>query len=578
MAWVCNDPTEFTDEMVDGFVEASRRWVARAPGGVIRSTRSAKPQVAVVIGGGSGHFPAFGGLVGPGLAHGAAMGNVFASPSAQQVYDVVKAVERGRGAVLSYGQYAGDVLNFDQAQERLRAEGIDVQTVLVRDDIASAPPTEAERRRGIAGDLPVFKIAGAAAERGYDLPRIVELAQRAADRVFTLGVAYSGCTLPGASAPLFTVPAGRMAIGLGIHGEPGIEEVPLPTADGLAELLVGRLLAEAPVPTDGARVVPFVNGLGAVKSEELYVVYRRVARLLADAGSEAVSPEIGEFCTSFDMAGLSLTLFWLDDELAELWADPVDTVGFRRGAVAAGDLEVVKDVVVAAVGEAEAIPAGAPASQVTAVVVGDALQAIRAVIDENVEELGRIDAVAGDGDHGIGMQRGARAAAQAAEAAQEAGAGARTVLLQAAEAWSARAGGTSGVLWGLALRSVADQLSDECAATAEQVSAGVTGAAQAIQDFGKAKVGDATMVDALVPFAVTLAERVRAGDRLAVAWPVAAVAAREGADATADLVPSMGRARTHAEKSIGTPDAGALSLAMIAQAVGRVLSERNTDE
>lgn len=576
MAWVCNDPTEFTDEMVEGFVEASRRWVARAPGGVIRSTRSAEPQVAVVIGGGSGHFPAFGGLVGPGLAHGAAMGNVFASPSAQQVYDIVKAVERGRGAVLSYGQYAGDVLNFDQAQERLRAEGIEVQTVLVRDDIASAPPTEADRRRGIAGDLPVFKIAGAAAERGDDLSRVVELAQRAADRVFTLGVAYSGCTLPGASAPLFTVPAGRMAIGLGIHGEPGIEEVPLPTADGLAELLVGRLLAEAPVPTDGARVVPFVNGLGAVKSEELYVVYRRVARLLADAGIEAVSPEIGEFCTSFDMAGLSLTLFWLDDELAELWADPVDTVGFRRGAVT-GDLEAVEDVVAVA-SETEAVAPGAPASQVTAVVVGDALHAIRAVIDENVEELGRIDAVAGDGDHGIGMQRGARAAAQAAEAAQEAGAGARTVLLQAAEAWSARAGGTSGVLWGLALRNVADQLSDECAATAEQVSAGVTGAAQAIQDFGKAKVGDATMVDALVPFAVTLAERVRAGDQLAVAWPVAAVAAREGADATADLVPSMGRARTHAEKSIGTPDAGALSLAMIAQAVGRVLSERNTDE
>ena len=576
MAWVCNDPTEFADEMVDGFVEASRRWVARAPGGVIRSTRSAEPQVAVIIGGGSGHFPAFGGLVGPGLAHGAAMGNVFASPSAQQVYDVVKAVERGRGAVLSYGQYAGDVLNFDQAQARLRAEGIDVQTVLVRDDIASAPPGEADRRRGIAGDLPVFKIAGAAAERGYDVARVVELTQRAADRVFTLGVAYSGCTLPGASAPLFTVPDGRMAIGLGIHGEPGIEEVPLPTADGLAELLVGRLLAEAPVPAAGARVVPFVNGLGAVKSEELYVVYRRVARLLADAGIEVVSPEIGEFCTSFDMAGLSLTLFWLDDELAELWADPVDTVGFRRGVVT-GDLEVVEDIVAAAAGP-DAVAPGAPASQVTAVVVGDALHAIRTVIDDNVEELGRIDAVAGDGDHGIGMQRGARAAAQAADAAQEAGAGARTVLLQAADAWSDRAGGTSGVLWGLALRSVADQLSDECAATAEQVSAGVTAAAQAIQDFGKAKVGDATMVDALVPFAAALAERVAAGDRLAAAWPVAAAAARDGADSTADLVPAMGRARTHAEKSIGTPDAGALSLAMITQAVGRVLSERNSDE
>jgi D-erythrulose 4-kinase len=199
------------------------------------------------------------------------------------------------------------------------------------------------------------------------------------------------------------------------------------------------------------------------------------------------------------------------------------------------------------------------------------------VIDANVDELGRIDAIAGDGDHGIGMQRGARAAAEAAAETQAAGGGAQTVLLRAADAWSGRAGGTSGGLWGLALRSIADQLSDAEAPTAAQVAEGVAAAAQAIQDFGKAKVGDATMVDALVPFASTLTQGVRDGQGLSVAWVAAGAAAQEGADSTAQLVPAIGRARTHAEKSVGTPDAGAVSLAMIAEAVGQVLSrgERN---
>src|SRR3954462_189758 len=337
MTRLFNDPDDFLDELTEGFVAASGRWVRAVSGGVVRSTRSPEPTVAIVIGGGSGHYPAFAGLVGPGLAHGAAMGNLFASPSTQRAYSVAKEADQGRGVLFSYGNYAGDVLNFDAAQDQLRAEGIDCRTVLVTDDIWSAKPEEVEKRRGIAGDLTVFKIAGAAAEEGADLDEVERVARLTNDRTRSFGVAFDGCTLPGKSEPLFTVPKGRMAVGLGIHGEPGIDETDVPTADELAELFVSRLLQEVPagVEVSGARVVPILNGLGSVKYEELFVVYRAVDRLLREAGVEVVDPEVGEFCTSFDMAGCSLTLLWLGNEeggeLERLWAAPGGTPPFRPG-------------------------------------------------------------------------------------------------------------------------------------------------------------------------------------------------------------------------------------------------------
>src|SRR5690242_3492849 len=448
MTRLFNEPDDFLDELTEGFVAASGRWVRAVPGGVVRSTRSPEPTVAIVVGGGSGHYPAFAGLVGPGLAHGAAMGNLFASPSTQRAYSVGKEADQGRGVLFSYGNYAGDVLNFDAAQEQLKAEGIDCRTVLVTDDIWSAPPEEFEKRRGIAGDLTVFKVAGAAAEEGADLDEVERLARLTNDRTRSFGVAFDGCTLPGKSAPLFTVPDGRMAVGLGIHGEPGIDETEVPTADGLAELFVSRLLDEVPagVEVAGARVVPILNGLGSVKYEELFVVYRGVDRLLRAAGVVVVDPEVGEFCTSFDMAGCSLTLLWLDDELERLWTAPADTPAFRRGAVA--DRERVSGEVAAGAAAQRPIPPASEQSQQAAGVIAGLLARVTDVLGERAEELGRMDAVAGDGDHGIGMQRGSRAGAAAAQEAAAAGAGAGSTLGAAGDGWSDEGGGTSGVIWG----------------------------------------------------------------------------------------------------------------------------------
>lgn len=570
MTRLFNDPSQFADEMIEGFAAAASRWVQAAPGGVVRSTKAEEPTVALVIGGGSGHYPAFGGLVGPGLAHGAAMGNLFASPSAQQVYAIAKQADQGLGVLLSYGKYAGDVLHFDQAQERLRAEGIDVRTVTVTDDIWSAPKDRLDERRGIAGDLAVFKVAGAAAQAGYDIDGVERVAQAANARTRSFGVAFSGCTLPGASEPLFSVPEGKMAVGLGIHGEPGIDEVDVPTADELAELFVEKLLDEVPegVEVEGARVVPLLNGLGSVKYEEMFVVYRRVHALLEERGLTIVEPEVGELCTSFDMAGVSLTLLWLDDELERLWAAPADSSGFRKGSVAPQQQADVVEAIVAT----HDVPESTAESRDAAHLIAASLAAVADAIDEAAEELGHMDSVAGDGDHGIGMQRGSRAGSDAATAAFRAGAGAQTTLTWAADAWSDRAGGTSGAIWGEMLRTLGEHVGDDRHVTSQTVADGIVAAKDAVMAFGKAKVGDKTMVDAIVPFADDLSRRIADGQRLRDAWGHSAGVADEAAQETAALAATLGRAKSHGDKSIGTPDPGAVSFALICSTIYDVLT------
>ncbi len=563
MTKVFDVPAAFADEALDGFVAANRQYVARVDGGVVRSTESPASQVAVVIGGGSGHYPAFAGLVGAGLAAGSACGNMFASPSAGQVYRVAKAAETGGGVLLSYGNYAGDVLHFGQAQDKLNAEGIETRTVLVTDDIASAPPAEIHKRRGIAGDLTVFKVAGAAAESGLDLDEVERLAIKANHHTRSLGVAFAGCTLPGAGTPLFTVPEGMMSVGLGIHGEPGISEQPLPTASELATLLVEGLLKEKPDGA-GARVVPILNGLGTVKYDELFLLFGKVEKLLVDAGLDIVEPECGELVTSLDMSGLSLTLFWLDPELERFWTAPADTPAFRKGNLAARPARTLSSL---AMEEPTPSLAATAASTLLAATAVGALKVVQSAVIEHEEALGRLDAIAGDGDHGIGMRRGVDAAVAAAEESQEAGAGLEEVLVAAGEQWAERAGGTSGALWGAAVTAVGRTLGSRDAYTGADAAGAVDSFRDAIIALGKAEAGDKTMVDALLPFAAVFTRAIGDGDSLATSLRTAADAASQAANATAALSPKKGRARPLAEKSLGHPDPGAVSFGLIA---GRV--------
>jgi len=569
MTKLFNDPARFTEDMLVGFLDANSAYVAGVPGGVVRAHKTAPGKVAVVIGGGSGHYPAFCGTVGPGFADGAVVGNIFTSPSAEEAASVARAAHGDAGVLLITGNYAGDVMNFGLAVTQLRSEGIDAHYFAVTDDIASAPLGEEAKRRGIAGDVTVFKCASAAAEDGLDLAGVVRVTEAANAATRTLGVAFDGCTLPGADKPLFTVPEGHMGLGLGIHGEPGVAEEAMPTAADLAKTLVDGVLADRQ-DASSQRIAVILNGLGRTKYEELFVVWGEVARLLRERGYTIVEPEVGELVTSLDMAGCSLTLMWLDGELERYWTAPADTPAYKKGAAAAasqpGDRRTDADIETAT-----ATPQFAELSDDAGRnggrLIARAFDAMAEMLADAEQELGRIDAIAGDGDHGRGMVKGSSAARVAAAKAVEDGAGQGSVLTAAGKQWAAKAGGTSGVLWGAMLGALGARLGDTGRPDSATVAAGMRDGYDALIRLGGAAPGDKTMLDALLPFVEELERRVADGEPWQQAWRAAADLATEAARATADLRPKVGRARPLAERSVGTPDAGATSLAMCARTV-----------
>lgn len=556
-----NDPATFVAESLRAFCSVNGDRVALAPGGVVRRVR--RPgKVVVVTGGGSGHYPAFAGWVGRGLIDAAVCGNIFSSPSEQQIIDVTRLADQGGGVVFIPINYAGDILHFGAAQEELRLGGIDVRTVIVTDDIASGSPDGPEGRRGIAGSLVVHKVAGAAAERGSSLDEVERIAKQAVLATRTFGIAFSGCTLPGAQAPLFTVPQGRMAIGMGIHGEPGIAEQEVGTAAEIADVLVDGLLAERPAKP-GQRIAVVVNGLGGTKYDELHLVFARVRERLEEEGMQLVAPFVGEYMTSLDMAGLSVSIAYLDAELEDLWLDPVDAVAVARPLL---EPETGPEPDQAAEERRDAaVPIGTAESNRTAAVILERLAAVTVAIEAAADELGRIDAVAGDGDHGMGMITGTKGALAAARRAVAAGAGAGTVLRIAGERWSAVAGGTSGALWGAGLTAAGAVVGDIEAPSPTTIAAAVSAFAVAIIARGGAEPGDKTMVDALIPFVASLRGGVESGESVRDAWVAAADTATAAAEATAALTPRRGRARIHGARSVGTPDAGAVSFALVVE-------------
>lgn len=572
MTKLFNDAQDFAAEALSEFAVLNADRVSLVPGGVIRAQPATEPQVAIVMGGGSGHFPAFAGWVGKGLGHGAACGRVFASPSEKEVLNVARAAYAGGGVLFLPINYAGDILHFGAAREQLRLDGIDARMVAITDDIASGPADSRHLRRGIAGCLLVIKMAGAAADRGMSLDDVERVAVAANDATRSFGVAFSGCTLPGSTSPLFEVPAGRMAVGLGIHGEPGIAEAPLGTAREVADVLVDGLFAERP-PERGRSVALLVNGLGSTKYDELHVLCAGVRSRLAAEGMTVVAPLAGEYVTSLDMAGVSVSLAYLDDELEALWLSPVDSPALTRSrldsrsAGAAARADHARDRV-ADGDEGGEFGQGSAASVRAAAYVLAALDSATAKLIAAQTHLGAIDAVAGDGDHGAGMVTGIQAAREAARQAVRRGAGAGTALRRAGEQWSGVAGGTSGALWGTALVAAGELIGDIDAPQDTDILAAVRAFADSVVRRGGAAVGDKTMVDAIVPFTEEFGAGLSHGLAAAQAWQAAASVAHAAAERTADYPASRGRSRTHGERSIGTPDPGAVSFALI---VGSVL-------
>jgi len=323
MKKILNDPADYVDEMLEGMIAAHPEIYAQPEPRVIARAGGAKAgKVGIVTGGGSGHLPVFTGYVGEGLLDAAAIGDVFASPSAEQMAAAMRHAHGGAGILRLYGNYGGDVMNFDMAGEMVELEDdITATTVLLADDIVSAPPEEAEKRRGVAGMVYAFKTAGAAAEEMADLDEVTRIAQRTADACRSIGMALTPCTVPQAGKPTFELGPDEMEMGMGIHGEPGIWRDSLKPADAIVDEMMDRLLADRPLG-QGDRVSILVNSLGATPPEELYIMYRRARARLADAGVEIVMPLIGRYATSMEMTGATITLCQLDEELERLLKQP----------------------------------------------------------------------------------------------------------------------------------------------------------------------------------------------------------------------------------------------------------------
>jgi dihydroxyacetone kinase-like protein len=330
MKKILNDPKNFVSEMLDGLLKAHPDQLTYAGNDVhciVRADAPVMGKVALATGGGSGHLPVFLGYVGKGMLDGCAVGDVFQSPSAEQMLEVTRRIHGGKGVLYIYGNYGGDVMNFDMAAEMAGMEDIEVRTVLVKDDVVSNP--DPEKRRGVAGMVFAFKCAGAKADQGGSLDEVEAVARKALVNLRTMGVALTPCIVPQVGKPTFTLGEDEMEMGMGIHGEPGVSREPLKTADEIATRMLSAIRGEL-VLGAGDRAAVMVNGLGATPPEELYIVYRKVHDLLTADGVRIHRAYVGEYATSMEMAGCSLTVFKLDDELAALLDHPAHTPFFTQ--------------------------------------------------------------------------------------------------------------------------------------------------------------------------------------------------------------------------------------------------------
>ena len=576
-----NNPDDVISQMLDGVAGAHPallRVEGRARRAVVAVDGPRDGKVAVVVGGGSGHEPAFFGYVGRGLADAAAVGNVFASPSPEQAAEAARAVDGGAGALFIYGNYTGDVMNFDMAAELLAGDGIEARSVQVTDDVASAPSERRHERRGIAGDGFVFKIAGAAADLGHDLDGVERLARHANRHTASMGVALTPCSLPQTAVPNFEIGDGEMEIGMGLHGEPGISRVPLESADSVADRLLEPILADLAL-AEGERVAVMVNGLGATPQMELYILHRRVKARLDEVGVVIHRSFVGEYATSLEMGGASVTVMKLDAELEALLDHPCHALAWSHGAPAAPSsaglshrrheharrADVHDDAALREDGDIT--PAGFRSMM---------LAAAEAIAHEK-DRLSALDGVIGDGDHGVTMDMGWRAIVAALNAQPE-GATVTAQCRVASSAFLEAVGASAGPLYATAFLKAAEAVRDRRNLDAGAVARLVAAMAEGIAGRGGAVAGDKTMLDAWLPAAEAAASVASRGGSTADCLSGAAQAAAQGARRTADLVARKGRSAKLGERGLGHVDAGAASAAVILAAWSASLSTLQHEE
>lgn len=584
MKKIINKPETVVMEMCNGIAMAHPELEFVKKYKVMKKKDIDKNKVSLISGGGSGHEPAHAGFIGKGMLDAAVCGDVFASPSQIQIYQAIKATASEKGTLLIIKNYSGDMMNFKNAAYLASEDGIKVDYVKVDDDIAVEDSLYTVGRRGVAGTVLVHKIAGAAAQLGKSLEEVKEVAQKAIDNVRSLGFGLTSCTVPAKGTPTFDIADDELEFGVGIHGEPGIKREKMTTADELAKRIVDSILKDMKIEDNQEEIALLINGFGATPLQELYLFNNSVTRELAERNIKIYRTFVGNYMTSIDMAGASVSIMKLDDELKKLLIEESDTPAFKVNghvdAVEYTPIDENNDEVETSSFEVETNEeySNIVDEKITLNNMIYIVDKMSEVIVENEVPFCELDSFAGDGDFGMSVAKGFKQLKREfKEILSQENLTIGKFLDSCSMVIMEHCGGASGPIWGSAFRAAGREILEKNELSISDFSQMMQAAVNGIQatgerSFGRgAVVGDKTLIDALVPCADSLSNSAKEGINFKDALEKGALAAVEGAKATEQIVARMGRAGTVGDRSLGHPDAGAYGLGVIFTEVSRAL-------
>ena len=571
MKKIINNPNTFVREMCYGLLSTNPTLDFDSKFKIVKRRNINHDKVTLISGGGSGHEPAHAGFVGPGLLDAAVCGDIFASPSQVQVYNALKQVKSTKGTLMVIKNYSGDMMNFKNAAYMAAEEGIEVDYVKVDDDIAVNDSLYTVGRRGVAGTVFVHKIAGAAAEEGKSLAEVKALAQKVIDNTKSIGFALTSCTVPAKGAPTFSISGDEMEYGVGIHGEPGVSREKIQSSDELASRMV-KSLAEALNLKPEDEIALMINGFGGTPLQELYVFNNSVIKVLdSTIGAKLHRNFVGNYMTSIDMAGASVSIVRLDEEMKKYLNAPCESSALNvNGEMCPSDRVYTEQENAEEISYADLTDKAWSKVNDNVLTTANLMRMVdhmSTFIIENEVPFCELDSHAGDGDFGESIAKGFRCVKQDWNRLKTYNREIGEFLMETAMVLMENCGGASGPIWGSAFRSAgiyaAGKSSVNAAEFAEMLQAAVKGIqSTGERSFGRgAVVGDKTLIDALVPCADKWSAHET--DDIVAALYAGAEAAKEGAEKTKDIVARMGRAGTVGERSLGYPDAGAYALGEI---------------